>query len=350
MTNAELAGQYYAGFQKTKAEIDRLLASPGSNASAQVAQLLQGVNKSLTDAAQIKAWQQSLSKQREVSGPGNSRVSKFAFKKRAAPPLPAAGKLGEDVSVREAEEQDASPDGNELVQPSSGDLPVASVAGTDPKSAPPTATTQITIKDLSSTYITLDSLLARQDHAVRAGGFSLTIQNVDKCVIDLRPAHTPAVTPTENAVHVAPQPPRMTALYGTGIRDSLVLAPPTDVAGSVMINDAERVVVITACQQFRIHSSTHAVLLLQIPSNPIIEHSSSLRFGRYPLALSRPPLTPSPVPAVQDFGWIKPGPSPNFRMLDDGASDALGVRLGAVVGGDQRGWEAALAEFLVHMM
>lgn len=100
--------------------------------------------------------------------------------------------------------------------------------------------------------------------------------------------------------------------------------------------------------QFRIHSSSRAILLLHIPSNPIIEHSSSLRFGRYPSSL-RHKTSPSSVVSrhrdVQDFGWIKAGPSPNFEVLTDEVADEMGSNVAQMLDGG-KGWQTALEEVL----
>lgn len=89
------------------------------------------------------------------------------------------------------------------------------------------------------------------------------------------------------------------------------------------------------------------MLLLRIPSNPIIEHSSSLLFGRYPSNL-RQASSPSLVSRhseVQDFGWIKPGPSPNFEVLTDEVADEVGSKVAEVLDGDKR-WQERLGELL----
>ena len=35
---------------------------------------------------------------------------------------------------------------------------------------------------------------------------------------------------------------------------------------------------------------------------------------------------------VQDFGWIKPGPSPNFEVVDTDAAERAGQRIKEVMG------------------
>lgn len=85
------------------------------------------------------------------------------------------------------------------------------------------------------------------------------------------------------------------------------------------------------------HNSNNVDVFLSIPSNPVIEGSSGIRFGAYPAALS-PTSSVSPnknisspllgscyvqlqqgqenkYTAVQDFSHIRATPSPNWRVL-----------------------------------
>ncbi|KAJ9109354.1 hypothetical protein QFC21_000684 [Naganishia friedmannii] len=368
MTNAELAGKYYTHFTTSKNEIDTLLASPDAQSSVvgKVAQRIQALNKSLTDAT---PYLPPYDQRRGGDGSAKPGRGKFMFKRRAAAATTTTtwegdvGKGLKDTTVddRSVENGSATMGTERQAMP----LPSNSTVGPSPVTRVPvsdTSTSQITIQDLSSAYITLDSLLSPPtptngggSHADPAAdnitptGLSITIRNIDRCVIDLRP--TPSST-AGTGTAVVQQQPRLTALYGDGVRDSVVIAPGTDVAGSVMLHSLERVVVITACQQFRIHSSADAILLLSIPSNPIIEHSSRLRFGRYPHSLSPAPNAPPPrppPPAVQDFSWIKPSASPNFRTIGDEESDTLGVQVEQVIHGSGDEWKETLAGFLAEV-
>lgn len=156
-----------------------------------------------------------------------------------------------DEGSAESGPADADATRKELIpEPSS---PFTGVPGSE------SSTSQITIRDLSSAYITLDSLLPLDQkptsHSDVSGdmtptGLSITIRNVDHCIIDLRPPpRSGSGAGSGSADAGTPVLPRLTALYGDGIRDSIVIAPGEDVAGSVMLHSLERVVVMTACQQ-----------------------------------------------------------------------------------------------------
>ncbi|KAJ9125689.1 hypothetical protein QFC22_000652 [Naganishia vaughanmartiniae] len=396
-----------------------------------IAQMIQAVNKSLTDAtgylppydqrryAEIKTWQKTLAaaeggKAGDANTNGNVRA-RFTFRKRAMvapttttttkPSTLNGGSRKVDPAAEEAEHSSQSSN-TSSVQPT-----IADSSAMDRDTSTSTSTSQITIQDLSRKYITLDSLLPTAaphsetdlEESTTAAttthpGLSITIRNISLCVIDLRPRPPlPCSKPNEGMLSAQQQQqqqqqqrqqPRVTALYGDGIKDSIILAPGglEEVAGSVMMHALEKVLVITACQQvclghlqqrgrfalfadwgpgnarqFRIHESEDAVLLLSIPSNPIIEHASHLVFGRYPRSLSlslspsaddHVPPPPTPTRAVQDFSWIKPSPSPNYRMMDDEESERVGalvervVRSGWSGDDDDDGWEERLKGLL----
>src|SRR5882762_2194985 len=88
------------------------------------------------------------------------------------------------------------------------------------------------------------------------------------------------------------------------------------------------------------HASTDVDVYLSIPSNPIIEHSSSIRFAAYPTSLylpeqptsvsvclliliefpsdlSKPNLQNNKYTSVQDFSHIRPTQSPNWCIMPD---------------------------------
>jgi len=79
--------------------------------------------------------------------------------------------------------------------------------------------------------------------------------------------------------------------------------------------------VVVGCHQFRIHTSKSVDVYLLTTSNPIIEHSSTIRFAAYPTSLSQPVQTISDnkYTSVQDFSHIRPTPSPNWCILPDEA-------------------------------
>ena len=76
-----------------------------------------------------------------------------------------------------------------------------------------------------------------------------------------------------------------------------------------------------ASQQVRIHSSQHCDFYLRVRSNPIIEHSSRLRFAPLSGAAQEEAEAGAMLSeqgeaeswrAVQDFGWLRTTPSPNW--------------------------------------
>jgi hypothetical protein len=71
------------------------------------------------------------------------------------------------------------------------------------------------------------------------------------------------------------------------------------------------------------HDSTNNTVLVNIPSMPIIEHSTDIAFGALPGKI----LSPTPTLSldtksksrhweVQDFDWVREGDSPNWYRVD----------------------------------
>ncbi|GHJ85173.1 hypothetical protein NliqN6_1575 [Naganishia liquefaciens] len=338
MSNAQLAAHYYAEFQAHKIVVDNYLATPDGVSTA--LQEIQALKRSLTDATaflpaydqrryqdQIKEWERSIA----ARGVGLGNVAKrprFAFKKKSG----SAGAAKLDVG-RPALEADGQVESTASTLASAAD----SGAMSDPTSA------QVTLRSRTNRRIDLDQVMASSAaFTPQRTGFSLVLEDVNGCLIDLRRRDAAS----DDAAS------RLTALYGANIRDSVLLVPE-DMAGSVMLDRMQRVVIVAGCQQFRIHSSARSMLLLYIPSNPIIEHSSALRFGPYPLSLRNGKATTvsSRHDYVQDFGWIKPGPSPNFEVVDADAAERVGQRIREMAGlQEEEGWPARLTEMLDELL
>jgi hypothetical protein len=54
---------------------------------------------------------------------------------------------------------------------------------------------------------------------------------------------------------------------------------------------------------------------------------------------------------VQDFGWIKPGPSPNFETVGDDVAERAGREIGQVLElGTGDGWQDSLARILDSLL
>ncbi|ORY20383.1 tubulin binding cofactor C-domain-containing protein, partial [Naematelia encephala] len=128
---------------------------------------------------------------------------------------------------------------------------------------------------------------------------ALTLESIEECVIDLRST-------------------RLTALHADGLKKCVVLVGW--VQGSVLLSHLEGCLIVLGARQVRIHSSTASDILLHVVSLPIIEHSSNLHFGPYPRSLFSDldkgiQLTQSKFDQVQDFDWLRGGPSPNWTLL-----------------------------------
>lgn len=99
---------------------------------------------------------------------------------------------------------------------------------------------QVALRGMSQRRIDLDHVLSSsRDPTSQRTGFSLVLEDIQGCLIDLRRQDTSKDTG-----------PRLTALYGANVRDSVLLVPD-DMTGSVMLDRMERVVVVAGCQQVR---------------------------------------------------------------------------------------------------
>jgi hypothetical protein len=96
------------------------------------------------------------------------------------------------------------------------------------------------------------------------------------------------------------------------------------VAGSVHLEDCVDCVLVLASRQIRIHTAQRCDFYLHVQSNPIIEHSSALRFAPYCLryaeraahaAAARLDEARNLWEEVQDFNWLKTQHSPNWESI-----------------------------------
>jgi hypothetical protein len=106
----------------------------------------------------------------------------------------------------------------------------------------------------------------------------------------------------------------ITALHIYGLKRSIVLAP--FVQGSALLYDCDRCIVVVGCHQFRMHNSTNCDIYLHVNSLPVVECCKGMRFAPYtlPYPASMDPQA-SKYRSVQDFDWIRSGPSPNWSLL-----------------------------------
>ncbi|BEI82359.1 hypothetical protein CcaverHIS002_0302270 [Cutaneotrichosporon cavernicola] len=129
--------------------------------------------------------------------------------------------------------------------------------------------------------------------------YTLTLADLDDCIIDLRSS------------------PALTSLHARGLRSCVVLAPV--MAGSAMLSDLQRCIVAVGAQQFRLHDTTDCVLLLHVASLPVVERCKGVRFGPYPFQAGGE----SRHEQVQDFDWVRPGPSPHWYLLSPDQAEIL---------------------------
>ncbi|CAL5224681.1 g7405 [Coccomyxa viridis] len=129
-------------------------------------------------------------------------------------------------------------------------------------------------------------------HALEGDGGPLVIRDLTFCTVCIRG--------------------RVEALRMRNLNDCTVIAGP--VHGSAFIEGVESSTVILHCNQARIHRSTDTTFLLRVISNPIIEHSTRLRFGSHP-GRAQQDCDNGMWRQVQDFGWLRSTPSPNWTVM-----------------------------------
>lgn len=86
-------------------------------------------------------------------------------------------------------------------------------------------------------------------------------------------------------------------------------------AGSAMLSDVTRCVVLVGAQQFRLHTTRDTVVMLYVPSLPVIEGCDGVMVGAYPGSLGDVPAAENQHDQIQDFDWVRGGPSPHWRVL-----------------------------------
>ena len=136
----------------------------------------------------------------------------------------------------------------------------------------------------------------------QSGQHDLTIADLDHCFVDLLPRDGKE----EN----------LTALHIRDVRDSVLLLP--EVAGSILLLNMYRCVLVVGCHQvnlmlaseavtliraqYRMHSSKNVRVFLNVSSNPVVEHCSAIAFGAYPASLLGPTVPDRPASTVSGSG------------------------------------------------
>jgi hypothetical protein len=104
-------------------------------------------------------------------------------------------------------------------------------------------------------------------------------------------------------------------------------------AGSAMLTSAVGCVLALGAQQFRLHNSRACAVALSVGSLPVIEGCNVLVFVQYPSTWGAPENDGDKFANVQDFDWVRDGPSPHWRRGDGEEQSAVHAALQAVVDG-----------------
>ncbi|KAL2211041.1 TBCC-domain-containing protein [Sarocladium strictum] len=153
----------------------------------------------------------------------------------------------------------------------------------------------ITLTNQSSLHIVLPT-------SASAATSSGSLTNLRRCVIDL-------------SVPASTSPFRGLALRD--VSDSVIVVGRVD--GPVHITAVSNSIIVVAARQVRIHECKDVDFYLHCSSHPIIEDCSHVRFAPLP----SPYITASTAPEenqwdqVDDFKWLKAGPSPNWTTLSE---------------------------------
>ncbi|KAF8653655.1 hypothetical protein AX16_003806 [Volvariella volvacea WC 439] len=246
--------------------------------------------------------------------------SKFTFRRTAKPsPSPSTLTPGSDSSSTLTSAREATSSTASLTR-DSGSVAIstptsasASISAQSPGTGTTNPTLSLTGKEgqyLDTCSLPLGTLFPPSSQSTTSPSSltsDVTISDIQGCIINLLPLSQQPETPQLN----------VSAVHINAVSDSVLLLPL--VKGSIMMHNIKNCLIVVGCHQFRMHTSTNVTIYLQIPSTPIIEYCSSLKFGLYPLELvvsteDRAKVKPF---NVQDFSHIRPTPSPNWRMLEE---------------------------------
>jgi hypothetical protein len=123
-----------------------------------------------------------------------------------------------------------------------------------------------------------------------------------------------------SVIHLLPYTPggsSFATLTLRNIKDSLIICGK--VAGPIHITGVEDSVLVTACRQFRMHSSSNVDVYLHCTSRPIIEDCRGIRFAPMPSTYIPQDISRinNQYDQIDDFKWLKAGPSPHFSVLPE---------------------------------
>lgn len=207
------------------------------------------------------------------SSPGDViKKPRFAFKKKAGAATVPEEKL--DPISRAPKDV-----------PGAANAPLIPTLPADQDAAGTQPSAQVALRGMNNRRITLDQVIASSSiRTSQRTGFSLVLEDINGCLIDLRRQDTSRDD----------EEPILTALYGANVRDSVVLVPE-DMAGSVMLDRMERVVVVAGCQQVCYLPRGCEKLLIGCSSFGYIHHSGQRFFciSRQTLSSNIRPLSGS---------------------------------------------------------
>lgn len=181
--------------------------------------------------------------------------------------------------------------------PASGSSSKPASAKTTPPPTPRVTTPSApSLPDTTYTVTQRTSERITQEDFTPAGEYTLTLSSLSSCVVDLRTSSG------------------LTSLHARGLDRCVVLAPV--LGGSVMLSHLSRCVLVLGAQQFRLHSTSDTAVFLQVGSLPVIEGCERVTFAPMPGALD----AEARYAQVQDFDWVRSGPSPHFTVVHDAAA------------------------------
>ncbi|POY76141.1 hypothetical protein BMF94_0864 [Rhodotorula taiwanensis] len=287
-------------------------ALPGTGGDT--TQRLKELSSELTDRAsdlpafELRRCQRELeSAQKRVTDATTATAGakpRFSFKKRTAP-------AATEVTARNPEVVAPSP------PPASSTSYASSTvsAGGPPLAAslPPNA---LTLSDRSDAYLSRADLPSQPSAASPAASTSqaLVISSIACSVVNLLPAS-----------RVEEPDLSYSAVYLTGLKDSLVLLPENGRKGSALVQDCQHCVIVLAghqvssllvdpnrrqpCKsadkqrlalQIRIHDSSDCTFLLAAGSSPIIERCRRLKFAPFPTSFLEASAFPTRLDETRD--------------------------------------------------
>ncbi|KAL0946093.1 hypothetical protein HGRIS_012359 [Hohenbuehelia grisea] len=188
------------------------------------------------------------------------------------------------------------------VNPTSDDTATQPIAAAPSYTAP---TTRLTLSSQETQYLSWDDLPSTSESSADR---DVAISDLSNCVVDLTVA-------TQATSSSATEHPNVKAIHVKNLKNCVLLLP--DIDGSILLHDLVRCTIVIGCHQFRMHNSWKVDVYVAIPSNPIIETSSDIRFERCGPLLGgrRSAKAPSEPLTVQDFSHIRASPSPNWTIL-----------------------------------